>query len=51
MTEFFFNYGLFLAKTVTIVLAIASVVLIFVALAGRRQGDKKEILDGKKLNQ
>jgi serine protease SohB len=51
LAEFFFNYGLFLAKTATIVLAIAAVVLLLVALAGRRQGDKKESLEIKKLNQ
>lgn len=51
MTDFLFNYGLFLAKTVTIVLAIAAVVLLFVVLSGRRRGDKKESLEIKKLNQ
>lgn len=51
MAEFFLNYGLFLAKTVTIVLAIAVVVLFFIGQAGRKQGDRKETLEVKKLNQ
>jgi serine protease SohB len=51
LTEFFFNYGLFLAKTVTLVAAIAVLVLFFVVLAGRKQGDRKESLEVKKLNQ
>jgi serine protease SohB len=51
LTDFIFNYGLFLAKTVTIVVAIALVVLLLVSLAGRRQGDKKETLEVRKLNQ
>ena len=50
MAEFFFNYGLFLAKSVTIVLAIA-VVAMLIFMGGRRQGDKKENLEVKKLNQ
>ena len=50
MAEFFLNYGLFLAKTVTIVLAIAVVVLFFIGQAGRKQGDRKETLEVKKLN-
>jgi serine protease SohB len=51
LAEFFLNYGLFLAKTVTIVLAIAVVVLFFIGQAGRKQGDRKETLEVKKLNQ
>ena len=50
MTEFFINYGLFLAKTVTIVLAIAAVALFFVSLSGRKHADKKEFVEIKKLN-
>jgi serine protease SohB len=50
LAEFFLNYGLFLAKTVTIVLAIAVVVLFFIGQAGRKQGDRKETLEVKKLN-
>lgn len=50
MTEFFFDYGLFLAKTATIVLAIAVVVLFFISMAGRKQGDKKDTIEIKKLN-
>lgn len=51
MAEFFLNYGLFLAKTITIVAAIAIVVLFFIVMAGRKQGDRKETLEVKKLNQ
>lgn len=50
MEDFFFNYGLFLAKTVTLVVAIALVVVFFVFLAGRKQGDKKDYIEIKKLN-
>ena len=50
MTEIFFNYGLFLAKTVTIVTAIVVVVLFIFIMAGRKQTGKREILEVKKLN-
>jgi len=51
MTEFFLNYGLFLAKAATIVLAIVAVVFFIVVMAGRKQTDKKESIEIKKLNQ
>ncbi|WP_455208393.1 protease SohB [Kaarinaea lacus] len=50
MTEFFFDYGLFLTKTVTIVIAIVAVVLFSVVMAGRKQADGKDTLEIKKLN-
>ena len=50
MTEFFFNYGLFLAKTATIVAAIVMIVLFIFFLAGRTQAGKKEYFEVKKLN-
>jgi serine protease SohB len=50
MTEFFFSYGLFLAKTATIVAAIAAVVMLFVFLAGRKQSVDKDNIVVKKLN-
>ena len=50
MTEFFLNYGLFLAKTITIVAAIAVVVMVITGLASRRQAIKKDGLQIKKLN-
>jgi len=50
MTEFFLDYGLFLAKSVTIVVAIAAVVFFMVATASRKQTDGKETLEVKKLN-
>ena len=50
MTEFFFDYGLFLAKAITIVLALIVVVIFLVSMAGRRQGEKKETIEIKKLN-
>ncbi len=50
MTDFFFSYGLFLAKTATIVAAIAAVVLFFVFLAGRKQSNDKDSIEIKKLN-
>jgi len=51
MTEFFFNYGLFLSKTITIVLAIGAVIFLIAAAASKKQGDGKESLEIKKLNQ
>ncbi len=50
VTEFLINYGLFLAKTVTIVVAVAAVILLFVFLAGRKQAGKKDSIEIKKLN-
>ncbi|MDX2504203.1 MAG: protease SohB [Gammaproteobacteria bacterium] len=50
MTEFFLNYGLFLAKTVTFVAAIAAVVVIIVVMASRKQADRKETIEIIKLN-
>ena len=50
MTEFIFNYGLFLAKTLTIVIAIAAVVLFIVVVAGRKHADKKDTIEVIKLN-
>ncbi|WP_455198296.1 protease SohB [Kaarinaea lacus] len=50
LTEFFFNYGLFLAKTVTIVFAIAAVLVFIVSMAGRKQGEKRDTIEIKKLN-
>jgi serine protease SohB len=50
MTEFFFNYGLFLAKTATIVAAIVTVILFLFIMAGRKQAGKSESFEVKKLN-
>jgi len=50
MTEFFLNYGLFLAKTATIVAAIVTVVLFIFIMAGRKQAGKKELFEVKKIN-
>lgn len=50
MTEFFLNYGLFLAKTATIVAAIVMVMGFAMIIASRKQGDKKETLEVKKIN-
>lgn len=50
MTDFFLDYGLFLAKTLTIVVAIAVVVVFFMAVAGRRKAQEKDTLEVKKLN-
>lgn len=50
MTEFIFDYGLFLAKTTTIVIALAAVVVFLVAMAGRKQGEKKDTIEIRKLN-
>jgi len=48
MTDFFLNYGLFLAKTGTIV---AAIVLVFIViLSSKRQGESKDTFEIKKLN-
>ncbi|MCG6968953.1 MAG: protease SohB [Gammaproteobacteria bacterium] len=51
MAEFFLEYGLFLAKTVTLVMAIIAIVLVVVAVASRRQPQGKDSIEIKKLNQ
>lgn len=50
MSEFFINYGLFLAKTVTIVVAIVAVALFFSFLSSRKRSGRKESIEIKKLN-
>lgn len=50
MTEFFFDYGLFFAKTITIVLAIAVLIFLIVGAASRKQADGKETLEVKQIN-
>lgn len=49
MTEFFLNYGLFLAKTATILAALIALIL-FSIVAGKKQADKKDSLLVKKVN-
>ena len=51
MAEFFLDYGLFLAKTTTIVLAIIVVILALVASASKKQAHAKETIEIKKINQ
>jgi len=50
MAEFFLNYGLFLAKTVTIIAGFVVVVWFIVILSVRRQGDKGDFIEITKLN-
>lgn len=50
MTEFFLDYGLFLAKAVTIVIAIVAILFFMIAAASRKQADSKETLEVKKIN-
>ena len=50
MTEFLFNYGLFLAKTATVVAAIITVALFVFIMAGRKQAGKRDSFEVKKLN-
>lgn len=51
MAEFFLEYGLFLAKTVTLVVAFIAVVLVIVAVASKKQPQGKDSIEIKKLNQ
>lgn len=51
MSEFLINYGLFLAKTVTIVVAVVVVALFFAFMSSRKRSGKKESIEIKKLNQ
>lgn len=48
--DFVMNYGLFLAKTLTIVVAIILIGLFFIASSRRMQGNGKDNLEIKKLN-
>ena len=50
MSDFLFDYGLFLSKTATIVVAIAAIIFFIAAAASRKQADGKEALEVKKLN-
>lgn len=50
MTEFFMDYGLFLAKTLTILLAIAMVVVFLIVTGTRKQTGRKDSLEIKQLN-
>lgn len=50
VTEFFINYGLFLAKTVTIVVAIAVLALFFAFLSNKKQASRRESIEIKKIN-
>lgn len=50
MKEFFFEYGLFLAKSVTVVAAIVTVLIVVAVIASRKRFDKKDTLKIKKLN-
>ena len=51
MSVFFAEYGLFLAKTLTIIFAIVAVVMGIILLASRGRDMGREHLDVKKLNQ
>jgi len=51
MAEFFLDYGLFLAKTMTLVAAFIAVVLVIVSIASRKQPHGKDSIEIKKLNQ
>lgn len=51
MAEFFLDYGLFLAKTVTLVGAFIAIVLVVVVIASRKQPQGKDSIEIKKLNQ
>lgn len=50
MTEFFLDYGLFLAKTITLVIAVAVVALFIMVVASKKKAHEKDTLEVKKLN-
>lgn len=50
MIEFFFEYGMFLAKTLTILVVIAVLVLFLLATSSRKQSGRKDTLEIKPLN-
>ena len=50
MTDFLLNYGLFFAKTVTIVAGFVVIMLLTMLIAGKRQAEAKETLEVKKIN-
>jgi len=49
--EFLFDYGLFLIKTVTIVIAIAAIVLIVFIMPRKKHAHEKDSIEIKKLNE
>lgn len=51
MAEFFLDYGLFLAKTATIVISIIVVAIFIIVLASKKQAHNKDSIEIKKLNQ
>lgn len=51
MIEFLYEYGLFFAKTATLVIAIALVMVIILAVASRKHPHAKETIEIKKLNE
>lgn len=50
MAEFFIDYGLFLAKTITLIVALLATVFAIIAVAGRSREEGREKLEIKKLN-
>jgi serine protease SohB len=50
VAEFFTNYGLFLAKTITLIIAILATIFAIIAVAGRNREESREKLEIKKLN-
>lgn len=50
MTEFFFDYGLFLTKVATVVAAILVVVVFLLVLGSRQKAGRKDLLQVRKLN-
>ena len=50
MTEFFLDYGLFLAKTLTVVLLFVMLVIFIVGMAAKKQTVSKDSIEIKKLN-
>lgn len=50
MAEFFTDYGLFLAKTITLIVAMLAAAFAIIVLAGRNREEGREKLEIKKLN-
>jgi len=51
MLDFILEYGFFLAKTATIVIAIVAVILVLVGVTNRKQAHSKDSIEITKLNQ
>lgn len=51
MTEFFYDYGLFSAKALTVIFALVAGIVVIIAMASRSREDKEDQIEVKRLNE